>query len=255
VVGHYTAFPKARSHVYYFMRQARRVAPIQMVAPVDMTRVRQAQARYRERGVHMSVSTFVVKAAGLAYRKYPEANVLVRRSLVRPRVYHPEAVNCLVLFDKRVGGGAAVVSGRIREPDRMDLAGIQDIVDHYRATPYEDNDGLRDMRMLHRLPFWLGRIVYRLATLGPRRRAEVEGTFTFTRLNAPRVTEGYPQINTSVSLVGFAIVDTPVVRDGRVVVRPVMRLVLAFDHDAMDGTLAARLLDETCRILEDWNVQ
>ncbi|GGQ81810.1 hypothetical protein GCM10010166_59940 [Couchioplanes caeruleus subsp. azureus] len=251
-MGRYVAFPKARSHIHYFMRHARKVAPIQLIATVDLTRVRQAQRRYREQGVHVSVSAFAVKAAALAVGKYPEVNITVRRSR-RPRVYRHDAVHCLMLFDKQVDGAAAVVSARIPGPDRMDLLAIQEIVDHYRATPYEDNDGLRELRTLHRLPFWLGRIVYRLVTRHPRRRAEVEGTFSFTRLHQPRVVAALPQINNTLGLVGSAAVDTPVVRDGQVVVRPVMHLVLAFDHDAIDGTLAATFLDETCRILDDWD--
>jgi pyruvate/2-oxoglutarate dehydrogenase complex dihydrolipoamide acyltransferase (E2) component len=224
-----------------------------LVAAVDMTRVRKAQHWYREHGVHVSASSFVIKAAALAVQKYPEVNISVRRSWT-PRIYRHETINCLMLFDKEVGGVAAVVSARIHQPDQMDLLAIQGIVDHYRTTPYERIEGLRDLRAVHRLPFWLGRMVYRVATRHPRRRAGVEGNFTFTRLNQPRVIAALPQINNTLGLFGCATVDTPVARDGQVVIRPVMNLVLAFDHNAIDATLAAKFLNETCRNLEDWSL-
>jgi len=54
---------------------------------------------------------------------------------------------------------------------------------------------------------------------------------------------------TLVATVG-GIVDRPVVRDGRIVVRPLLPLTLSFDHGVIDGAPAARFV-ETLRDLTE----
>ncbi|QKV94600.1 2-oxo acid dehydrogenase subunit E2 [Streptomyces sp. NA02950] len=245
-------FPKGRSHIYYFVRQSRQLAPCSCLARVDMARVREAQRTYRERGHHISTTSFIAKAAALAIRKYPEANVAVRRTWV-PKVHAYETIDCKVLFDKEIRGVASVSAAVLPRTDQMDLVDIQRALDHHRKTPYEQLEELRGLRALHRLPLWLGRIVHHLVTRDPKRRGAIEGGFAVTRLGDPRITAAYPQTVNTLSFVGAATVDTPVARDGHVLIRPVMELVLAFDHAALDGALAARVLNETCRILEDWS--
>ena len=46
-------------------------------------------------------------------------------------------------------------------------------------------------------------------------------------------------------------VDTPVVVDGGVAVRPIVKVTLSCDHRSIDGALAARLMGDIKRILED----
>jgi pyruvate dehydrogenase E2 component (dihydrolipoamide acetyltransferase) len=47
------------------------------------------------------------------------------------------------------------------------------------------------------------------------------------------------------------IVPTPVVREGQVVVRDIMKVTLSVDHRALDGAIAARFLQELKRLLEN----
>jgi pyruvate dehydrogenase E2 component (dihydrolipoamide acetyltransferase) len=49
--------------------------------------------------------------------------------------------------------------------------------------------------------------------------------------------------------VGSAV-PTPVVRDGQVVVRDIMKLTLSSDHRALDGAVSARFLQALKRLLE-----
>jgi pyruvate/2-oxoglutarate dehydrogenase complex dihydrolipoamide acyltransferase (E2) component len=61
---------------------------------------------------------------------------------------------------------------------------------------------------------------------------------------------------TLVATVG-GIVDRPVVRDGRIVARPMLPLTLSFDHAVIDGAPAARFVEtlrdltETAAVFED----
>jgi pyruvate dehydrogenase E2 component (dihydrolipoamide acetyltransferase)/2-oxoglutarate dehydrogenase E2 component (dihydrolipoamide succinyltransferase) len=80
------------------------------------------------------------------------------------------------------------------------------------------------------------------------------GTFTLTNLGA--VGGGYlfatPIINQpQTAILGTgSISDRAVVRDGQVVVRPVMTYSLTTDHRAIDGAPAARFIDSLTKLLE-----
>lgn len=78
------------------------------------------------------------------------------------------------------------------------------------------------------------------------------GTFSVSNLGMFGVDEFTAIINppeAAILAVG-AIVPTPVVRDGQVVVRDLMKVTLSVDHRALDGAMAARFLQELKRLLE-----
>lgn len=79
------------------------------------------------------------------------------------------------------------------------------------------------------------------------------GTFTVSNLGMYGVEEFTAVINPpeSAILAVGAIVPTPVVREGQVVVRDIMKVTLSVDHRALDGAIAARFLQELKRLLEN----
>lgn len=48
-----------------------------------------------------------------------------------------------------------------------------------------------------------------------------------------------------------SMTDTPVVRDGQIVIRPMMNLVLTYDHRVIDGAPAAQFLSRVKELLEN----
>ena len=79
------------------------------------------------------------------------------------------------------------------------------------------------------------------------------GTFTVSNLGMFRITRFAAIINPpepAILAVG-ATQERPVVRDGEVVARPMMNLVLSCDHRATSGADGARLLDAIRQHLEE----
>jgi pyruvate dehydrogenase E2 component (dihydrolipoamide acetyltransferase) len=78
------------------------------------------------------------------------------------------------------------------------------------------------------------------------------GTFSVSNLGMFGVEEFTAIINPpeSAILAVGAIVPTPVVQEGQVVVRDIMKVTLSVDHRAIDGATAARFLQELKRLLE-----
>ena len=79
------------------------------------------------------------------------------------------------------------------------------------------------------------------------------GTFSVSNLGMFGVEEFTAIINPPESgiLAIGAATPTPVVRDGQVVVRDIMKVTLSVDHRALDGATAARFLQELKRLLEN----
>ncbi|MCZ7583061.1 MAG: 2-oxo acid dehydrogenase subunit E2 [Deltaproteobacteria bacterium] len=79
------------------------------------------------------------------------------------------------------------------------------------------------------------------------------GTFTLTNIGPVGGTFATPIINyPEVAILGiFRMTERPVVRDGRIVVRKIMPLVLSFDHRVADGADAARFVNHVKAMLEE----
>jgi pyruvate dehydrogenase E2 component (dihydrolipoamide acetyltransferase) len=79
------------------------------------------------------------------------------------------------------------------------------------------------------------------------------GTFTISSLGMFGVEEFSAIINQpeSAILAVGAIVDTPVVRDGVVVIRPIMKLTLTYDHRIIDGAKAAAFIVTLKDVIEE----
>jgi pyruvate/2-oxoglutarate dehydrogenase complex dihydrolipoamide acyltransferase (E2) component len=81
------------------------------------------------------------------------------------------------------------------------------------------------------------------------------GTFTLTNLGAVGGGWGFgtPIINQPQSAIlgAGSISDRPVVRDGQIVVRPIMTYSLTFDHRVIDGAAAAKFTARVSQLLED----
>lgn len=79
------------------------------------------------------------------------------------------------------------------------------------------------------------------------------GTFTISSLGPYGITSFSPIINQpELAILGVCdIVDTPVVRDGEIVIRPMMNLSLTADHRVIDGVMACKFLRRVVELLEN----
>ncbi|MCX6391052.1 MAG: dihydrolipoamide acetyltransferase family protein [Actinobacteria bacterium] len=167
--------------------------------------------------VKISVTDMIIRASALALLEHPE----VHRSWVAEGLaYHSHAnVGVAVALDE------GLIVPVIRHADDKSLVDIakasQDLAERARA----------------------GRLL----------QDEIEGgTFTVSNLGMFGVTRFMAIINPpepAILAVG-ATVDTPVVRDGEVVVRPIMTVTLSCDHRATSGAGGAALLQSFKKRLE-----
>lgn len=189
-------------------------------AQIDMERALALRAELNEAldgEIKVSVTDMIVRASALALLEHPN----VHRSWVAEGLaYHPHAnVGIAVALDE------GLIVPVVRQAEARSLVEIakttQDLAERARA----------------------GRLL----------QDEIEGgTFTVSNLGMFGVTRFMAIINPpepAILAVG-ATADTPVVRDGEVVVRPIMTVTLSCDHRATSGAGGAALLRSFKRLLE-----
>jgi pyruvate dehydrogenase E2 component (dihydrolipoamide acetyltransferase) len=167
--------------------------------------------------VKVSYNDLIVKAVALALAKMPEVNV----SFDGEQLLFKTHIN--------VGIAVALESGLIVPVVRdADKRGLLDIAQESRRLA-------------------------EAARTGKLKPEEFSGgTFTVSNLGMYDVESFTAVINPpeSAILAVGSIVPTPVVREGQVVVRDIMKVTLSVDHRALDGATGARFLQELKRLLE-----
>jgi len=196
-------------------------APVfQLTVSADMGRANELVARVRELDpdVRVTVTDVLTKICAVALHRHPDVNVQ----------YNEEAL--LRYPTSNVGIAVAAPQGLVvpvlRSVERLSL--------HEVAAARADAVGRARENKLTQQDF-------------------EDGTFTISNLGMFGIEQFVAVINppqAAILAVG-ATVDTPVARDGEVVVRPIMTLTLTVDHRAVDGAAGADFLRTVKQLLED----
>jgi pyruvate dehydrogenase E2 component (dihydrolipoamide acetyltransferase) len=206
------------------LQQSMQTAPhFYVTMAIDATRLGELRESVNEYAATLpepqkvTVNDLIVKGVATAIARFPQVNVSFdgERLLLKKRI--------------NVGVAVALEQGLIVPVIRdADKRGVLDIA--------------RETRRL-----------VDAARTGKLKPEEFQGgTFSVSNLGMFGVEEFTAIINPPESciLAIGAIVPTPVVQSGQVVVRDIMKVTLSVDHRAIDGATAARFLQELKRLLE-----
>jgi len=200
----------------------------------------------RETGVRVTVTHMVARAVALALHRHPHLNGIVARG----RIFLRDTVD--VFFQVATEGGkdlSGIKIGRVDEKSAVEVAREMEArVERLRAR--RDRQVERTKSMLDRIPIrilgpmmrTISYLIYDL-DLDLTRLGVVKdefgsfmvtnvGTFGLEQAHAPLV----PFSRTPLVVLVGEVQDKPVAEGGRVVIRPVMRLGVTFDHRFMDGS-------------------
>lgn len=185
-------------------------------------------------------------------------------SVARAVAAHPEvnarkAGNQILTFD-RVDIGATVErhwQGRtvldivvVPEADQRSCAEITEMLHHAKYGPGRPHRRRGLTQQLVRLPGALRRTAIRVAGNRPGIAATFGPSVGVTSVGMFSTAWGWavPLAPLTVIVTVGSVLDRPAVREGQVVVRPLLPLTLSFDHAVIDGAPAARFT-ETLRTL------
>ena len=190
---------------------------------VDMTAVIEARAKYKDlfekkHGVRLGFMGFFVKAACMALKDLPSVNASIEGDDI---VYHDYAD-----ISVAVSSPGGLVVPVIRDAQNLSVAGIEKTIGDFGRRAKDGTLKMDEMK---------------------------GGTFTISNGGVFGSLMSTPIINPPQSAVlGLhRIEDRPVVRDGQVVVRPMMYLALSYDHRLIDGREAVTFLVALKNAIED----
>lgn len=196
------------------MTQGWQAPRVSMYAEVDMTECEQRRAELQaslDGAQKITVTAFVVRALALTLRSHPRLNALLRESEVE------------IIDDINLALAVSVPDGLLAPVIRnADTKTVVEIAQESAMLAAAARGG----------------------TLAPRHLQR--GTFTMTNLGMTHIDWFTPIINPpQLGILGVSrTIDKPVVKDGKVVIAPMMGLTLVFDHRAIDGYPAAVFLSD-----------
>lgn len=189
--------------------------------PADCTALMALRLTLREsfeaEGLKISYNHILIKMAAQVLMEFPDVNASVRGDQL---VRHIHANVGLA-----VTKGNGLIVPNVKQAETKTLKEIAREVEDLIASTRE---GAIDMESI------------------------MGGTFTISNLGAYGITHFSPIINQpELAILGVcAIADTPTVRDGQVVIRPMMNLCLTADHRAVDGAMASKFLRRLAELVE-----
>lgn len=190
---------------------------------IDMSRVNTIRERRRDSfkekfGVGLGLSSFFVKAAISALKRFPQLNAEIQGDDMILKHY----------FDIGVAIGAedGLVVPVLRDADRLSFADIEGAIKRFAAQAKAGTLSLEDLR---------------------------GGTFTITNGGVFGSLMSTPILNPpQVGILGLhKIQPRPVAVDGEIVIRPMMYVALSYDHRIVDGREAVQFLVHIKTLIED----
>jgi 2-oxoglutarate dehydrogenase E2 component (dihydrolipoamide succinyltransferase) len=190
---------------------------------VDMSAVMAMRQKYREtfqekHGVKLGFMSFFVKATIEALKRFPQLNAEIRGSDIAYHKHYDIGI--------AVGGGKGLVVPVLRGADRLSFADLEKAIYDFGQRAQLNKIAIDELQ---------------------------GGTFTISNGGVYGSLMSTPIVNPPQSgILGLhAIQDRPVVRDGQVVVRPMMYLALTYDHRLVDGREAVLFLRHIKELIEE----
>lgn len=201
------------------LQQSKQTIPhFYVTVAIDMGVIMAKRKLLKDEGINLSVNAFIVKAAALSLRELPMVNAITDGNSVIRR----SKIN--------VGVAVSVPNGLlvpvIRNTDRKGLDEIQAETAEYAEKA-------------------------RAGKIAPDQLKG--GTFTISNMGMMNLENFIAIVNPGESaiLAVSSSVPTPVVRDGEIVVRDIMKVTLSCDHRIIDGALGAEFVNALKKKLED----
>ncbi|AGC47936.1 2-oxoglutarate dehydrogenase, E2 component, dihydrolipoamide succinyltransferase [Myxococcus stipitatus DSM 14675] len=190
---------------------------------VDMGEVMALRKKYNDKflakhGVKLGFMSFFVRASIEALKAFPQVNGEIDGEDVIFKHYYDIGV--------AVSGSRGLVVPVLRNADKLSLAELEKGVADLGTRARNDKLGLADLQ---------------------------GGTFTITNGGIFGSMLSTPIINPpQTGILGMHnIVERPVVRDGQIVIRPIMYVALTYDHRLIDGREAVQFLVRVKECIED----
>lgn len=189
---------------------------------VDVTSMKALRAKLKdslkEQGIKLTYNHILMKVVAKALMEFPDVNASFADNMLTRHKH--------VNMGLAVAKGDGLIVPNVKNADSKSLA---EIAKETEALIEATSSGKIDMKDM------------------------TGGTFTITSLGPYGVRSFSPIINQpELAILGVCdIVDTPIVCNGEIVIRPMMNLCLTADHRVVDGVMASKFMKRVVELLEN----
>ncbi len=189
---------------------------------VDVTAMKELRAklkdRLQEQGIKLTYNHILMKVVSRALTEFPDLNASFADNMLTRHKH--------VNMGLAVAKGDGLIVPNVKHCESKSLAEIARETENLIEAVRSGKIGMEDM---------------------------TGGTFTISSLGPYGVRNFSPIINQpELAILGVCdMVDTPVVRDGQIVIRPMMNLCLTADHRVVDGVMACKFMKRVVELLEN----
>ena len=190
--------------------------------PVEVTAMKDLRAKLKdglkEQGIKLTYNHILMKVVAKALTEFPDVNASFADNMLTRHKH--------VNMGLAVAKGDGLIVPNVKNCEEKSLAQIAQETEALIEATRTGKLGMEDM---------------------------TGGTFTISSLGPYGITSFSPIINQpELAILGVCdMVDTPVVRNGEIVIRTMMNLSLTADHRVIDGVMASKFLKRICELLEN----
>ena len=190
--------------------------------PVDVTAMKDLRAKLKdglkEQGIKLTYNHILMKVVAKALTEFPDVNASFADNMLTRHKH--------VNMGLAVAKGDGLIVPNVKNCEEKSLAQIAQETEALIEATRTGKLGMEDM---------------------------TGGTFTISSLGPYGITSFSPIINQpELAILGVCdMVDTPVVRNGEIVIRTMMNLSLTADHRVIDGVMASKFLKRIAELLEN----
>lgn len=241
-IEHTRSLKGVEAYIWAFKRRARNHHCIGYgTFHVDAEHVSGLRKRYSREVKSITMLAILVKAAAIAVERNPEANSILFKRIIGYRIVRFDRADVNVPVTRAIDGKPLTFLVTIRGPAHKRLAAIQDEITNAMRSPVESLPQIQRLQRLDRLPLWIIRLFHWAMTMSPSLYLKTAGTCGLTTLAASWGDHFFPIGPTSAVFSTAGVRSEPVVREGRIAIRPRMGVCLAVDNYVVQGTAGNQL--------------
>jgi len=216
---------------------------------VQMERLESLRKQYSRDIAPITNVALYVKAVALAVKRNPQANAILFRGWLGPRIVQFRQVDVNLPITRQLGNRSLTFIGVVRSAAGKSLAEIQlELTKYQRCLPH-DSPSIRRVLWFDGKPLCLARLVHSWMGKSPSFYIKNVGTCGLT-LGSGYHEHSFPVAPTSAVFGLGGISREPVVRGEQVAIARIMKCSLMIDNYVVPGLVAERLIYDFKSLLE-----
>ncbi|MCT1513178.1 MULTISPECIES: 2-oxo acid dehydrogenase subunit E2 [Staphylococcus] len=241
-------FPKYRYQTLHFLNETKNIKPIYISTDVDATNLQKIKENFEK---PISNTSIIVYCISQVLKNHPEANASFINSLLSPKIVYYKKMIAKFNIDQKVNNKRFVTSGTIPDSSTKSIEEIQNYVYSYKKAQFNVSPKFKGIRTLQKLPFPIGKIIFKILMKNPKKRAELQGTFSVTSLGHNPIKNFFPITATTLTF-GVGNIENKAFKvDNEILNKSILTLNLTFDHRVIDGGIASDILSEIKIYIEE----